>query len=89
MVKQDNMCSGKEKYKTKEDANLSAAHLNKMGGRRLVSYKCEVCSGSSNYFHIGHENKRKKMPHNDKTKNKQIDYVHEPSIHVVDLDKFK
>jgi hypothetical protein len=85
MVRQDNMCSGKEKYKTKELANLSAAHLNNMGGRRLVSYKCSVCD----FCHVGHENKRKKMPRNDKTKNKQIDYVHEPGLHIVDVDKLK
>lgn len=81
MIKKDNSCQGKIAYASKELANITAAHLNSLGGRRLSSYKCPTCS----VFHIGHNAKGKGMqPHDkqNKKKNKITDFDHEPTIHV-------
>jgi hypothetical protein len=83
MIRLDNQCQGKHPYPTKESANITATHLNKLGGRRLNSYKCGVCS----MYHIGHNSKGKKLqPHDNgkKAKNKITDFDHEPTIHIGD-----
>lgn len=85
MIRLDNQCQGKHPYPDKESANITATHLNRLGGRRLNSYKCGVCGK----FHIGHNSKGRKLQPHDKHKNKQIDYVYEPGLHIVDIDKLK
>lgn len=80
MIRIENQCVGKHPYETKEAANVSAAHHNKLGGRRLVSYRCGVCGA----IHIGHHSKGKRLNPKDNTKNKPIDYEHIPGVHIGD-----
>jgi len=80
MRKQINSCAGKEAYKTKQQANVAAKHLNMLGGVRVVSYRCTVCSS----VHIGHDGKGRKLKPKGKYKRKIIDYEYEPKTHVAD-----
>lgn len=84
MIKKDNSCHGKVAYASKELANVTAAHLNSLGGRRLSSYKCSICNKG---YHLGHNAKGKGMqPHDkqNKKRNKITDFDHEPTIHIGD-----
>lgn len=80
MRRLDNSCEGKEAYESLEKANLACAHLNKMGGLRMNSYKCTLCAS----FHIGHSCKGKKLNHKDKFKKDPITYVHQSRTHIVE-----
>jgi len=80
MRKQINSCAGKHPYKTKQEANVAAKHLNRSGGLRVVSYKCTVCQS----VHIGHDSKGRRLNPKDKFKKKLIDYDYEQKTHIAD-----
>jgi len=79
MIRRENQCRGKISYHTAEKANKSLANLN--GGKnkkRMSSYRCSDC----NYWHTGHQNKRKMKQHNKVP----ITYIHIPGIHKLNND---
>ena len=79
MKRIENQCQGKIPYQSKELANQAVKHLNKVGGKRVKTYKCNTC----HKYHFGHESKGK-LQYKDK---KVINYIHEPGIHKIKIDE--
>jgi hypothetical protein len=71
MIKQANQCGGKQKYDSKEKANIQVALLNKKGGAKVRTYLCKLCNG----YHFGHESKSTKMENNKKKYKMNVDHV--------------
>lgn len=87
MIRQENQCSGKLRYNSKEEANKSARQLNSLSkrARRVSTYRCPQCLK----YHTGHASKGKKMSKYKQIKNKTINHNHIPGIYLVDLGQIK